>query len=61
MTVLPYSPLEAIDANIRDALAELRGARACHEYCPDASSLLTIEVCERRLNQLLERRAKMVQ
>lgn len=61
MTVLParpYDPVATLHANITDALNELRGAREINEHCPDADSQRTVDLCEWRLDVLLQRQQR---
>lgn len=50
--------LDVTEQQITEALAELRGARLDHDHCPTQDNQLTVEYAERRLNRLLERKAK---
>ena len=47
---------DLLDAEITDALAELRAARGYTAHCPSAENQDVEAACERRLNRLLERR-----
>lgn len=53
--VRPSSDLDALHANIVDALAELRGARQIHAHSPNAESQRDVDLCEWRLDHLLAR------
>ena len=46
--------LSAHEAEIRDVLAELRGARIIAEHNPTTDNQRTVEICEERLDLLLE-------
>ena len=47
---------DVLDAQITEALAELRGARLDHEHSPNSDTVLTVEYAELRLNRLIDRR-----
>lgn len=46
--------LSAHECEIRDALAELKGARLVAERCPSTENLRTVQICEDYLNALLD-------
>lgn len=50
-----------LDRQITDALNELRGARQIAEHEPTAQAQHTVDLCEWRLNGLLERRGAVAQ
>ncbi|WP_372728961.1 hypothetical protein [Nocardioides sp.] len=52
----PVGDMAALDANIVDALAELRGARQIMEHSPTGENQHCIDLCEWRLDHLLARR-----
>jgi hypothetical protein len=52
------APLDDLDVEITEALAELRGARADYAHSPNADSQLTVEYAELRLNKLIDRRTQ---
>jgi hypothetical protein len=56
----PTRDTTALDHDITEALAELRGARHDHAHCPSSDNELTVAYAERRLNRLLDRRADAV-
>jgi hypothetical protein len=51
-------PLDVLETQIVDALAELRGARLDRDHSPNADTERTVEYAEYRLDLLFERRAK---
>ena len=52
-------PLYLIDRRIASAAHALHGARASCEHSPNSESELVASMCERTMNELLERRYEM--
>lgn len=48
-------PIEALHGQIREALTELRGARASFEHCCSTENQQLVEYAEWRLGRLLDR------
>ena len=52
-------PLHALDKRIASAWAALGGARAAAWHSPSGNNMLIEQMCERTLNELLEKRHEM--
>jgi hypothetical protein len=59
--VRPVSDLQSLHANIVDALAELRGARAIQQHSPGAAADRDVDLAEWRLDILLARQSLTTQ
>lgn len=50
----PTVDMKQLDADIADAMAEVRGARAAWAHSPNPDTVAAEKLAERRLNKLLE-------